>query len=270
MRSLNNQGLVLAVAGLLSSCASLDETTGGFDVVLLGGRVMDPESGFDAVRNVGIRDGRIEAISTEVLSGEREIDAEGLVVAPGFIDLHVHGQTHESFSYMVRDGVTSAFELEVGTGDVAGWYAQREGGQLANYGVSIGHIPVRMIVKGDPGEFLPSGPANNEPATEEEIEEMARRLDEGLARGAVAVGFGLAYTPAASPEEVDRMLRVVADHGTTAHIHVREVSKGSPKRSTRQPGRAPPCTWCTPTRAGGPRSPSSSPESSKLVVPVRT
>jgi N-acyl-D-glutamate deacylase len=66
------------------------------DLVLEGGRVMDPESGVDAVRNVGIRDGKIVRISSEVLSGRRVVHASGLVVAPGFIDLHQHGQDLES------------------------------------------------------------------------------------------------------------------------------------------------------------------------------
>ena len=192
-----------------------------YDVVLSGGRVMDPESGFDGVRNVGIRDGRIEVISEDELSGERVIDVAGLVVAPGFIDMHEHGQTDEAYGLMVRDGVTTALELEVGTGNVAEWYAAREGGQIVNYGVSIGHIPVRMIVMGDAGEFLPSGPANTQAADPAQIDDMARRIAEGLAQGAVAVGFGIAYTPAASVEEFETMLRVGFDHGAGAHIHAR-------------------------------------------------
>ena len=59
-----------------------------YDLVILGGRVMDPASGTDAVRNIGIRSGQITAISSEVFEGRETIDASGLVVAPGFIDLH--------------------------------------------------------------------------------------------------------------------------------------------------------------------------------------
>jgi len=59
---------------------------------------------------------RIAVISEDELSGERVIDVAGLVVAPGFIDMHEHGQTDEAYGLMVRDGVTAALELEVGTG----------------------------------------------------------------------------------------------------------------------------------------------------------
>jgi len=63
-----------------------------FDVVILNGRVMDPESRLDAVRNVGIRNQKIEAVTSEPIKGRTTIDGKGLVVAPGFIDLHQHGQ----------------------------------------------------------------------------------------------------------------------------------------------------------------------------------
>ena len=93
---------VLAAGG----CAPEAEET--YDVVLSGGRVMDPASGMDGVRNVGIRGGSIAMISDDELAGERVIDVAGLVVAPGFIDLHEHGQTDEAYRFMVRDGVTTS------------------------------------------------------------------------------------------------------------------------------------------------------------------
>ena len=211
----------------LMGCTIPENDAVGYEIVLTGGRVIDPESGLDAVRNVGIRAGKIVALAEDALDGDRVIDVNGLVVAPGFIDLHQHGQTEEAYALKVQDGVTSAFELERGTGDVDGWYAEREGGQFVNYGVSVGHIPVRMAVMGDEGEFLPSGPGANEVATDQQIVEMANRINEGLAQGAVAVGFGTAYTPAASTDEVETMLRVGADHGATAHIHLRSSWEGS-------------------------------------------
>jgi dihydroorotase len=182
---------------------------------------MDPASGLDAVRNVGIRDGRIAAVSAGPLDGERTIDASGLVVAPGFVDLHEHGATPEAYRLMVRDGVTTALELEVGTDSVAAWYAERADGRLLNHGVSVGHIPVRMTVMDDAGDFLPSGPAAHEEATDAQLAEMERRIREGLGQGAVAVGFGTAYTPGATMDEVTRMMRVAAGSGASVHVHLR-------------------------------------------------
>src|SRR5262245_25957393 len=180
----------------------------------------------DAVRTIGVRGRKIVAIGNEPLQGRRRIDAKGLVIAPGFIDLHRHGQDAENYRYAALDGVTSALELEVGTADVPRWYRDREPGQLIHYGVAIGHIPVRMGVMGDSGDFLPSGPAANRAATETEVAEMRRRIDEGLRAGAVAVGFGTAYTPAASQWEILEMFRAAGAHGASAHIHVRNGVQG--------------------------------------------
>ncbi|MDP1571458.1 MAG: amidohydrolase family protein [Vicinamibacterales bacterium] len=210
-------GVTLA---LLGGCSPIPAPT--YDLVIANGRVMDPESGLDAVRHVGVRNGTIEMISETPLQGVRVIDASDHVVSPGFIDLHEHGQQDESYRLMVRDGVTSAFELEVGTADVAGWYAAREGGQRVNYGVSIGHIPARMKVLGDPGTgILPAGIGGSGSATEEQQQEMEGILRDGLAQGAVAVGFGSAYTPGATMAEIERMFRVAADEGASVHIHMR-------------------------------------------------
>src|SRR5207248_3837834 len=107
-------------------------------------------SGLDAVRNIAIRGGKIEAISEMPLSAKSIIDAKGLVVAPGFIDLHEHGQEERNYQFQARDGVTTSLELEAGTDDVDRWYELREGKSFINFGVSVGHIPVRMKVMGDP------------------------------------------------------------------------------------------------------------------------
>ncbi len=209
------------MTALVASCAAES-----YDVVIAGGRVMDPESGLDGVRNVGIRDGRIAIVAEHSLRGARVIDATGLVVAPGFVDLHQHGQLAESYALTVRDGVTSAFELEVGTGDVEQWYADRDAGQLVHYGVSVGHIPVRMAVMGDAGSFLPSGPGGHGVADAGQLTAMEQRIEAGLRAGAVAVGFGTAYTPAATNDEIERMFRVAAAHTASVHVHVRDGVRG--------------------------------------------
>ncbi len=216
-------GAALAVARRSPSPA--DET---FDVVILNGRVMDPESGLDAVRNVGVKGGKIAAISEHVLKGSTSIDARGRVVAPGFIDLHEHGQEPRNYEFQAHDGVTTSLELEVGTDDVDAWYAARAGKSLINFGVSVGHVPVRMKVMHDPSDFLPSGDAAHKKASPEQISEMETALAKGLDRGALAVGMGIAYTEAASHEEIVRMFQVAAKYHATVHVHLRYYGAKEP------------------------------------------
>src|SRR4051812_31078692 len=99
----------------------------GHDLVLAGGRVMDPATGLDALRNVGIRDGKIAAISEAPLTGTQVVNVAGLVVAPGFIDLHAHGQSTSDLQIKAQDGVTTALELEGGAYPVAAWYEHQQG-----------------------------------------------------------------------------------------------------------------------------------------------
>jgi N-acyl-D-aspartate/D-glutamate deacylase len=210
------------VAGLLlAACAPrvVDQTP--LDLVILGGRVMDPESGLDAVRNVGIRDGKIVAVTESPLQGRETINAQGLVVAPGFIDLHEHGQAPRNYDFQTRDGVTTSLELEVGTADVEGWYAARQGKSRINYGVSIGHIPVRMKVMKEAGDWVPSGDAAHRAASPEQIKEMSELMERGFREGAPAMGMGINYTEAASHEEILEMFRVAAKYKASVHVHVR-------------------------------------------------
>jgi N-acyl-D-aspartate/D-glutamate deacylase len=107
---------------------------------------MDPETKLDAVRNVGIRNGRIEVVTDTDITGKETINASGRVVAPGFIDFHWHGQDPFSLKVGLRSGVTSALELEVGACPVERYYAAFEGKAQANYGVSSGFLPARVTV----------------------------------------------------------------------------------------------------------------------------
>jgi N-acyl-D-aspartate/D-glutamate deacylase len=212
----------LAVAALCAACiASAAEP---FDLVIANGRVMDPESGLDAVRSVGVRNGVIEAVSDAPLAGRELIDARGLVLAPGFINLHWHGKEPRSEYYEAMDGVTSTFELEVGVTDVDRWYDERAGRMPINYGVAIGHAPVRMTVMGDPGDFLPVGDAARKPVTDAQLAEIERSIERGLQRGAVGIGFHLASTPAASRWEILQMFRLAARYDAAAFVHIRGAS----------------------------------------------
>ena len=196
-----------------------------YDTVIQGGRVMDPESGLDSVVNIGILEGQVRAISGDNLDGSRGIDATGLIVAPGFVDLHRHGQSERAYRLQVQDGVTTGLELEIGTPNAATWYAEREGGQLVNYGVSIGHIGVRARAMGD--SVLGSGGITaRQQSSPDQISETEQLIREGLAQGAIGVGFGTAYTPGATMDEIEHMFSVAADLGVTAFVHMRGGLEG--------------------------------------------
>ncbi|HEY4424085.1 MAG TPA: amidohydrolase family protein [Pyrinomonadaceae bacterium] len=221
--------IVLVVSALLMPAFSNPQAS--YDLAILNGRVIDPESRTDAVRNLGISNGTIKAISNDKLTGRTVIDARGLVVSPGFIDLHQHGQDEENYRFKAMDGVTTALELEVGTGDVDAWYAQRDGKSLINYGVSAGHLAARMAAMHESATFLPTGEAAHRGATDAEIADMKHRLEDGLKRGAIAVGFGIQYTPNASRWEILEMFRVAARYGASCHVHMRHAGVKEPGSS---------------------------------------
>jgi len=228
---------------LLTGQASLHAAD--FDLVLHNGRVMNPANGLDSVRDVGIREGRIAALSREPLSGKAEVDAAGLVVAPGFIDLHAHGQREWEAWLQARDGVTTQLEMEVGVYPVSAWYEQRAGQAPINYGATVGHIPVRIATMVD----LPSlglserdlaiGTLNNphfdtiatqtawaqDPATAEQIAAMQQRLQQGLDEGALGMGFGINYTAGATREEIFRLFRLAQANGVTGFVHSRFMAE---------------------------------------------
>ena len=198
-----------------------------YDLVIRNGRVIDPETGLDAIRQLGISAGKIQTISAIPLDGHAAIDATGLVVSPGFIDLHQHGQDAENYRYKATDGVSTALEMEVGVADVDAWYDKRQSQTLINYGASIGHIPVRMRVMRDPGAFLPTGDAAHSAATDAEIAECRRQIEHGLAHGAVGVGMGPHYTPGASRWEILEMFRAAAHAGAACFVHLRNAGDES-------------------------------------------
>jgi len=211
-----------------------------YDVVIEGGRVLDPESGLDAVRNVGISEGRIARISANPLQGRRVIHAAGLIVAPGFIDLHQHGQDLDSQRVKAFDGVTTALEMEIGAPDVATFLHSKEGHSLIHYGTTASHCAARSLAFGAPlsppsevhpgvPELLPkSGPATNDPATPQQIERIKQRLRDELAAGALGIGMGIQYTPGATRLEVIDMFRLAAERKLPVYTHMRSFGRTEP------------------------------------------
>jgi N-acyl-D-aspartate/D-glutamate deacylase len=199
-----------------------------YDLVINHGRVIDPGSGLDAIRHVGIRGAAIAAISRTPLKGRREIDARGHVVAPGFVDLHQHGQNDENYRLKARDGCTTALELEIGVCPVGPWYAAREGKALVNFGASVGHVGARMIVMHDSGGWLPKDNAVTGQATADEQKAIRDLIGEGLAEGGLGIGFGLSYTPTAMQGELQQVFQLAANWRRPAFVHMRYGSQGDP------------------------------------------
>jgi len=212
-----------------------------YDLVLEGGRVMDPETGLDAVRNVGIKDGKIARISAEPLSGRKTLRVAGLVVAPGFIDLHQHGQELASQRVKAFDGVTTALEMEIGVPDVDRFLKDKQGRSLINYGTTASHVAARSLIFGSPiGAEAPNpqagitgilpkhGPATDEAATPDQIQRIQQRLRDELNSGALGIGMGIQYTPGATRLEVIDMFRVAAERKMPVYTHIRSFGRKEP------------------------------------------
>ena len=212
--------LLLSLGLLIESSALLAQP---YDLVIANGRVMDPESGLDAIRHVGITDGTIQAISETPLDGRDVVDATGHVVAPGFIDLNISSQSWRANEVRTLDGVTTAFVMESAPGDIEQWYEEHRSDAVINYGAAVGFWATRLDVLGDTtleGEAQWRQMEHSK-ATPEQIEAILQLIDDGLARGALGVGMGLEYVPAATQAEVLEVLRLAARHGAPAHIHMR-------------------------------------------------
>jgi N-acyl-D-aspartate/D-glutamate deacylase len=212
-----------------------------YDVVLSGGRVIDPETGLDAIRNVGISNGKIVRISSDPLQGRRTLSAAGFVVAPGFIDIHQHGQDLESQRLKAFDGVTTALELEIGVPNVAAFLNDMKGHALINYGTAASHPAARALAFGEPlpaetpfsnpttPVLVPkSGNATDRPASPQQIDAMLAQLRSELRAGALAVGMGIQYTPGATRHEVIEMFRLAAEHHLPVYTHMRSAGQIEP------------------------------------------
>lgn len=200
-----------------------------YDIVLKNGRVMDPETGLDAVRNVGIRGGRIMEISANPLSGKEVIDVSNLVVSPGFIDPHVHGMTNKEHEYQAHDGVTTALELESGIKDIGAWLASQHNKTIINYGASACHPWARAELmyqsaqaKGDNSLERGSYKFNYQPVRTKEMEGTLELLDKELKAGALGIGVPIGYYPGATREEVYNVYEFAAARKTMIFTHVRE------------------------------------------------
>jgi len=207
-----------------------------YDLVITGGRVMDPETLYDDIANVGIKDGRIVTISKEPLKGAETVDATGMIVAPGFIDTHHHWQAPLGYRIGLRDGLTSSMDGEMGCAGsyIAAWYEKRAGVTQANYGCAASHEFARaMVIDGSVGDYLIDGPIgayetrkksgwSQTRPTLEQGNAILEELDKGLMAGAPGIGSTVGYMrEGVSSREMYEVQKVAARYGRFTSAHTR-------------------------------------------------
>ena len=210
-----------------------------YDIVIMGGRVIDPETKLDTIKNVGILNNRIAQISSEPLKGKEIINATGLVVSPGFIDPHVHGLTNQEQEYQLHDGITTALELEIGVPFLGEWYASRQSKALINYGASANWGFARMqalekyqqellelkqdIANGNPHAAVVSlGITYDKTLDTAQYHNMLVNIKNELAAGGIGIAVFIGYVPGASNEEIFRVYQLAGEMQATIFSHVRE------------------------------------------------
>ena len=212
-----------------------------YDIVLSGGRVIDPETKLDAIKNVGIINNRIAQISSDPLKGKETINVAGLVVAPGFIDLHVHGRSNREQEYQLHDGLTTALELEWGIEFLEKWYASRKGKALINYGASVCwpferakamdkyktalNDLYQTVLNGDAtlekllGRISPSF---TDSLSTGEADRVLANIKAALGEGGIGIGVPIGYLPKTKPGEMFSVYKLAADMNALVFSHVRQ------------------------------------------------
>jgi N-acyl-D-glutamate deacylase len=215
-------------------------TTPPYDIVLANGRVIDPETKLDAVRNVGIKNGKIAAVSPAALEGQVVIDATGLIVAPGFIDWHAHGQNTLADRVQAFDGVTTALEFEAGMLPIGRWYdLQARSKRVVNYGASSSWGIARMATLEDiPLPAKPSAMAlfanfrlkkwPNDIATPAQVDRIVNLTEQGLKEGGLGIGVVPGYAPGSGYKELLAVHMLAAKYKVPTYSHVRSQGDVDP------------------------------------------
>ena len=241
MRKSFKRAICFFTVTLCFGCIATAQSSVVYDIVLAGGRVIDPETKLDAIRNVGILNSRIAQISSDPLKGKETINATGLVVAPGFIDMHIHGRSNVEQEYQLHDGVTTALELEWGIEHLGKWYASRKGKALINYGASVNWPFERFKAidkyKGGVDSLLQTtlkGEASigtmtntilraaNETISPAEINQTLANIKASLADGGIGIGAPIGYLPKTNPNEMFQVYKLAGEMQALVFSHVRQ------------------------------------------------
>ena len=196
-----------------------------YDLAITGGRVLDPANLIDDVLNIAISNGQIVKVTRKPVKANQVIDASGLVVAPGFIDILAgYPNRDESAIFKVTDGVTSIVSMHGGPVDVKKWYGEiEEQGSYIHYGTTVGHSSLRQAVGIED---------RNTPATAEQLATMIRLAEEAIDAGALGIGFGVQYVPGATREEVLRLFELAVGKDVPCHLHVRYLGPHPPDNNS--------------------------------------
>jgi cytosine/adenosine deaminase-related metal-dependent hydrolase len=209
-----------------------------WDVVLRGGRVIDPESGLDDVRDVAVVRDRVAQVGTALPAGLFDVDVTGLVVTAGFVDLHSHVTDVAGLRLQALDGVTTALELEAGVTPVAAAYRRAAAeGRPVNYGFATSWAQARMeavagaALDGRLGTFLANigSPAWQRPAAPAEATALLTRLSDDLADGALGIGVLIGYAPGTGPAEYLQVAALAAEAGAPTFTHARDLIEMVPR-----------------------------------------
>ncbi|MFD9961554.1 amidohydrolase family protein [Amycolatopsis sp. NPDC058986] len=210
------------------------------DVVFTGARVIDPETGLDGVRDVGVTGGTITAVSDTPMAGRRTIDVSGMVLAPGFIDLHSHAQSRTGLLLQAMDGVTTALELEAGAASVSAALADAEqDGRPVNYGFSASWLLSRMMLfddapLADPMTMFGSNhdrPLWKAPASGRDVDRLLDHVAGEVDSGGIGIGVLVGYAPETGTAEYFALARRAEDLGTPTFTHTRYISTLEPHTS---------------------------------------
>lgn len=210
------------------------------DTLLRGGRVIDPGTDTDRIADLLISDGRVAAVGTDLVApaDAAVIDVEGLIVGPGFVDLHSHVHSIAGQRLQAIDGVTTALDLEAGLMPIDEAIARAEAeGRPLNYGFSASWAQARAFAHLD---RLPEPDihASMELLGDKEWQRTSspterRRwlalLEDELTRGALGIGVLMGYAPRTDPDEYLDVARLAAAAGAPTFTHVRELIEADPE-----------------------------------------
>lgn len=190
-----------------------------FDLVISGGRVIDPESGFDRIANVGIDGFSIAAISESTLkSKSTPINATGKVVAPGFIDLLSYEPEDVGARFKIADGVTTNLGMHGINSDAAPFFERFGGNCLVHFGGAFDNPWIRSTHFG-------LGP--DDVASDTQIGQMGDMLRQQLIDGWIGVDFEPEYVPGTTVAEMTALARIAEEHDVPCFFHGRQSAVGT-------------------------------------------